>query len=172
MARSRRRNYPNTRRRTKLSCTVIFRLLQSTQRAIRICMAYLVCCGPTLTSGILTLISMVANQGVADLYTHIRAYPRDSVREARGWVSWRLGRCLSVRSSWYPIHNFFGSDLIPIPRLLCTFPLLHSLDGVSVLNSFTRLIACPDMLRMSRCCSNFLIARCTYIAAFQFNNSM
>lgn len=141
-------------------------------------MAYLVCYGPTLTSDVLMLIFMVANQGVADLYTHICAYPRDSVCEARGWVSWRLGRCLSVRSSCYPIHNFIGSDLIPIPRLLSTFPLLHSLDGasvlnsLSVLNSFTRLIACPDILRMSRCWPNFLIARCTYIAAFQFNNSM
>jgi len=68
-------------------------------------MAYLVCCGPTLTLGIVTLIFMVANQGVAHLYTHICAYPRDSVREARGWIGWRLGRGLSIRLSRYPIHN-------------------------------------------------------------------
>jgi len=91
-------------------------------------MAYLVCCSPTLTSGILMLIFMVANQGVADLYTHICTYPWDSIHEARGWIGWRLGRGLSIRPSHYDIHNFFRSDLISIPPLLSTFPLLHSLE--------------------------------------------
>jgi hypothetical protein len=40
---------------------------------------------------------MVANQGFADLYTHICAYSRNSVREARGWIGWRPGRGLSAR---------------------------------------------------------------------------
>jgi hypothetical protein len=84
--------------------------------------AYLVCCGSTLTPGILTLIFMVADQGVADPYTRICAYPWDSVREARGWIGWRLGRGLSNRPSRHPIHNFIGSDLISIPLLLPTFP--------------------------------------------------
>jgi len=135
-------------------------------------MAYLVRCSPTLTPGILTLIFMVANQGVADLYPHICAYPRDSVREARGRIGWRLSRGLSFRSSHYPIHNSIGFDLIPIPLLLSTFPPLHSPDEASVLNPFTRLIVCADMLRMSRCCSNFLVAHCTYIIAVQCNKSI
>jgi hypothetical protein len=59
MACGRCRNYPNARRRTKLSCTDVLRQLQS-----------------TINDG----------QGVADPYTHMYAYPRDSARQARGWI--------------------------------------------------------------------------------------
>jgi hypothetical protein len=49
-----------------------------------------------LTSGILTLILMVDNV-VADLDTCICAYPRDSVRETRRLIGWRLGQGLSFK---------------------------------------------------------------------------
>ena len=57
-------------------------------------MAYLVRCGPTLTSDILALMLIVVNQGVADLFNCVCAYPRHSVREAMDWLEawWRLKR--------------------------------------------------------------------------------
>lgn len=48
--------------------TYVLRPLQSTYRAVTICVAYLVHCGPTLTSDSLTLVLIVVNQGVADFY--------------------------------------------------------------------------------------------------------
>jgi hypothetical protein len=113
-------------------------------------MAYLVCCGPTLTPGIVMLIFMVGNQGVANLYTHICAYPPHSVREARGWIGWRLGRGFRIRPSRCPIHNFIGSNLIPIPLLLSLVPFIARMERRSrtlSLNLLFNLICyvCPDV---------------------------
>lgn len=82
-------------------------------------MAYLVRCGLTLTSDILALMLIVVNQGVADLFNCVCAYPRHSVREAKRWIGWRLGGGLSVK--------FFGS-FFSVSQLLVhesTFPESH-----------------------------------------------
>jgi hypothetical protein len=44
-------------------------------------MAYVVRCGPTLTYDTLALMLIVVNQGVADLFNCVCAYPRHSVRD-------------------------------------------------------------------------------------------
>ena len=96
---------------------------------------------------------------VADLDTCICAYLRDSVRETRRLIGWRLNRGLSARASCYPTHNFIGFGLILIlisasqPRWSVSLESFH--------------LTYPDMLRMSQCCSNFPVVRCTYVVTIQ-----